>query len=193
MNMMSCCGMNMDCGCQGDKSIFKLIILISLIALGAVFAWEMTSTIKPCILCVYERYPYGIALVLSIFAMWRCRSCTTKMALWLLTLVFLTSLGLAVYHMGVEYRWFSAPAACLTNATGVQTIYDVMRQVGDASTRLPCDQPALTFLGLSLSVYNAIISFLLVCGLINWIRKRNSRVAECCPSNPQNTSCEPRG
>jgi disulfide bond formation protein DsbB len=196
MNMMSSCGMNMGCNCRGDASIFKLVTLISLIALGAVFAWEYSATIKPCILCVYERYPYGAALVVSIFALWHRKN--SKLMLHLLTFIFLISLGLSCYHIAVEQNLLGAPAACMTEMTGVHSVFDVAQQVGAASTRLPCNQAAITFLGLSLTVYNAIVSFLLVVGLIGWSRKRNTCVAECCSSNScstntQNSPCEPRG
>lgn len=193
---MSCCGMNMSCSCQGDKSIFKLVTLISLVVLGSVFAWEYFSSIKPCILCIYERYPYGAALLVSVYALW-CQK-NTKCMLKLLMLIFLISLGLSAYHIAVEQQWVIVPEACVTSMANVQSVYDVAQQVSTAPTRLPCDQAAITFLGLSLTVYNAIVSFLLAVGLISWFRKRNMCVAECCSSNScstdtQNTSCQPRG
>ena len=187
------CGVNVECGCRRAASIFKIISFISVITLVAVFAWEYSTTIQPCILCVYERYPYGAALVLSIFALWRRNHCTTKLMMWLLTLVFLASLGLSGYHVAVEQHWLGSPAACMTNTTGVQSVYDVMQQVNAASTRLPCDQAGIMFLGLSLSVYNAIVSFLLFIGLVGWARRRNSCVSECCASNTKDTACKPRG
>ena len=197
MNMSSC-GVNMNCGCQGDKCIFKMIAVLGAFALMGAFGWEYYTNLKPCILCVYERYPYGVALLVSLFALWHKKSCTNKWSVTLLTVIFLASLGLSVYHIGVEQQWFTVPEACVTSVTAVLSVFDVAQQVTAAPSRLPCDQAAITILGLSLSVYNAMVSLLILIGLVRWSRKRNTCVAECCPSNScsthtQNPPCEPRG
>ena len=185
---ISSCGMNMSCGCQGDQSIFKMLAILSALTLIGAFGWEYYTDLKPCILCVYERYPYGVALLVSLFALWRNQKCSTKMALAALTVTFLVSLGLSCYHIAVEQNLLGAPAACMTEMTAVQSVFDVAQQVAVAPSRLPCDQAAITIFGLSLSVYNAMVSLLILIVLVRWSRKRNTCVAECCSSNSCSTN-----
>src|SRR3990172_10916502 len=43
-----------------------LIVAAGALALGTAFAAQYLGGLQPCILCLYQRYPYGVAIVLGL-------------------------------------------------------------------------------------------------------------------------------
>jgi disulfide bond formation protein DsbB len=75
--------------------------------------WVQTGLeIVPCELCLVERWPYRIALVLSIAALalpGRSRRGIKVVALSAIALVFAASAALAALHVGVEQQYWQSP------------------------------------------------------------------------------------
>ena len=51
-----------------NKSIFQLIIVLSILVLLAAYFIEFILGHKPCNLCLIERIPYFVSIVLCFFA-----------------------------------------------------------------------------------------------------------------------------
>jgi disulfide bond formation protein DsbB len=74
----------------------------------------------------------------------------------LLALVFLVEVGVAVYHSGVEWKFWPGPASCSGGATRVDPAA-LERLLSGAKMGIPqCDKPAWVFLGLSMAGWNAV-------------------------------------
>ncbi len=46
-----------------------LILLASLAVLSAAFAFQYIGGLDPCILCIYQRFPYGVTIGLGAIAL----------------------------------------------------------------------------------------------------------------------------
>src|SRR5581483_12332517 len=78
-----------------------LVVAAGVIALGTAFTAQYWGGLQPCVLCVYQRWPYGIAIALGLLAL----AAGGAARGWLLALAGLTFLaggGIAVFHVGVE-------------------------------------------------------------------------------------------
>ena len=113
---------------------------------------------EPCRLCVYQRFPYivSILLVLSILLIKK----NVKIHLLLLSLVSLLGAVLAFYHFGIEQGFFSESIVCESqNLQEGLTKQDILKQL--KQNTISCKDVNFTLFGLSLASINIIVSFIL--------------------------------
>ena len=82
----------------------KTIFIFSAIALSSAFFIEYILGHQPCNLCILERIPYGLSLVL-ISAIFVFRK-NEKFFILLLIITFIFSLAISFYHYGIEQGFF---------------------------------------------------------------------------------------
>ena len=69
--------------------------------------------LAPCELCYWQRYGYWAAIAVGVVAILQpAGTSRRKVALWLLTLAFVATAGIAVFHVGVEQKWWEGTTAC---------------------------------------------------------------------------------
>ena len=144
--------------------------LATLLALGAIGgAWfsELVLHFVPCMLCLWERWPYyiGLPLVIPVFMLMR-RPGAKKLAaagLVLLGLIFLVSAGLGAYHSGVEWKWFTGPDCGGRLGNAPLSLDDFRKSLSSARVVL-CTEAPMRVLGLSFAGWNAVAS-LVIAGL----------------------------
>ena len=113
---------------------------------------------EACKLCVYQRFPYivSILLVLSILLIKK----NVKIHLLLLSLVSLLGAVLAFYHFGIEQGFFSESIVCESqNLQEGLTKQDILKQL--KQNTISCKDVNFTLFGLSLASINIIVSFIL--------------------------------
>ena len=94
-----------------SNNIFLICILIVIsLTLISVFIIEYVLGHEPCKLCVYQRIPYIIAILLIIKILFF--KTYEKIILFLLFIIFLISLILAFYHFGIEQGFFNESVVC---------------------------------------------------------------------------------
>lgn len=127
---------------------------------GAALVMQHGFGYVPCMLCLWERWPYYLGAPLALLAGLAALAGRPGLARALLLLVALLFAGGAVlgaYHAGVEWKFWPGPASCAgANAapSSAGGLLDQMR-----TTRIvPCDDAAWRLLGISLAGYNALIS-----------------------------------
>ena len=91
------------------KILFSLLIFIILILISA-FLIEYRLDHKPCKLCIYQRIPYFVAVLLILKML--LTTSYQKITLFILALTFLVSASLAFYHFGIEQGFFSESLIC---------------------------------------------------------------------------------
>ena len=95
------------------NNIFLIVILaiISFTIISALIVQYWLGH-EPCRLCLYERIPYFLSMLLitKIFFIKKYERTT----LLILFLVFMSSTVLAFYHFGIEQGFFSESLACTT-------------------------------------------------------------------------------
>jgi disulfide bond formation protein DsbB len=134
---------------------FPIFVLVtSAVVLATVLLAQYWGGLAPCELCLYERWPWDAAVVLSLVAtVAGSRAALPWLAL-LLALVFVAGAGLAFYHVGVEQHWFAGPSACTAGAT--PTSLDALKAQLMRQQPVRCDEPAWTLVGVSLAGWNCL-------------------------------------
>jgi len=135
------------------------IILFLLIAsIVAAYFIEYGMGHKPCRLCLYQRIPYFVSLVLILNFLFLKK--LEKTSLLLLSIVMLVSLVLAFYHFGIEQGFFSESFVCESdNLSKEMTKEELLKQL--SKNTVSCKDVGFTLFGFSLSSINAIFSFIL--------------------------------
>ena len=129
-----------------------LLALASAAILLAVLALQYLGDLPPCPLCVWQRWPYVGVVALGLVG-WRWQP---RPLLGLIALLLLTTAGIGAYHVGVEQGWWALPAGCAAGAEAT-SVEELRLLLLDA--RPSCDQVSFTLFGLSLALWNAVVSF----------------------------------
>jgi disulfide bond formation protein DsbB len=152
--------------------------LLAAVAVG--FAWTMEhwAGLVPCPLCLLERWPFRIAVVIGLVGLVLPRP-WARLALVLLGLVVLADAAIAVVHVGVEHRlWLSPMAAC-------QEPHFAGGSIADRLARLParpskaCEDASYVFdwLPVSLAEMNLLftLAFSGVIATFLWMTRNSER------------------
>ena len=141
----------------------KTIFLFSAIALISAFFIEYILGHQPCNLCILERIPYGLSLVL-ISAIFILRK-NEKFFILLLIITFIFSLSISFYHYGIEQGFFEESAVCgVKDFTENITKEDLLKQLSEKT--VSCKDVTFRILGLSLTSINIVFSILFIITLI---------------------------
>jgi len=142
-----------------NKSLLlNLILFVSFVALISAFFIEYVLGHQPCNLCILERIPYVVAIVIILlnykFSQFE------KIFLVLLIIVFLTATILSVYHFGIEQGFIKESLVCdLKNGSGITSKEDILKQLKEQ--KVSCQDVTFKIFGLSLTTYNIVISILI--------------------------------
>ena len=139
------------------KFLFYLLILISAVIISA-YIIEYNFGYKPCKLCIYERIPYIVAILLIIKNFFS--EAYEKETVLILSIIFALSVILAFYHFGIEQGFFEETLACTAgNFSETLTKDELLEQL--KLNTISCKDVNFKILGLSLASINAIFSFCL--------------------------------
>ncbi len=139
------------------RAFTALVLAASAAVLGAALLSQYWGGLAPCELCLLQRWPWGVAIVISFVAtMAGNRSALPWVAL-LLAAVFAVSAALASYHVGVEQHWFAGPNACSGAATAADTVEALKAQILRQQP-VRCDEVAWSLWGVSLAGWNMLAS-----------------------------------
>lgn len=113
----------------------------------------------PCELCILQRWPHVAAIVIALLILWLGNS---RLLATLGAIAAGAAMGLAIYHSGVELRWWPGPAHCAGGVGGLtgMSAQDLLTKLQSAPV-VRCDEVAWRFLGLSMAAWNAVFSALL--------------------------------
>tara|TARA_B100000929_G_C15378589_1_gene376996 strand:- start:315 stop:794 length:480 start_codon:yes stop_codon:yes gene_type:complete len=141
-----------------NNTILIFILFALSISLISAYMIEYGLGHKPCELCIYQRFPYivSILLVLSILLFKK----NVKIHLLILAIISLLGSILAFYHFGIEQGFFNESIVCETQSLqeglSKQNVLEQLKQ-----NTVSCKNVNFTFFGLSLASINTIVSFVL--------------------------------
>ena len=139
------------------RAVAALALLAAASALGLALASEYWGGLLPCSLCLLERWPYRIAILLGALALVAPRQAIAPL-LWLIVLVMLADAGLAIIHVGVEqHLWQNPISECAAPLLTGSSTLDRMLQLSGRPPQ-PCDRATylIPFLPLSMAAMNAL-------------------------------------
>jgi disulfide bond formation protein DsbB len=138
--------------------LIKLIFLISIVALASAFFIEYKLGHQPCNLCILERIPYLLAILL-ILLNYKFNH-LEKYFLILLRIVFFIATILSLYHLGIEQGFIQESMVCdLKSGSNLLSKEDILKQLQEKS--VSCKDVTFKIFGLSLTTYNILISLLI--------------------------------
>ncbi len=123
--------------------------------LATVYVAQYGFGLWPCTLCYGQRVPYALALVMGALALMPAVDAPSRrIILFHLAGLFFLDAGFALYHAGVEMRWWLGPDTCTGSAVAesVDELTAALAKPGNPR----CDEPAFLFLGISMAGYNVI-------------------------------------
>jgi len=146
------------------KNLLIAIFIISIIALISAYFIEYILGHQPCSLCLYERIPYFVA-ILIILINYKYNK-LEKYFILLLGIIFFMATMLSIYHFGIENGYIQESLLCdLGKGANIIDKDEILKQLEQKS--ISCKDVTFKIFGLSLTSYNIIISFLLTIGLTN--------------------------
>ena len=146
----------------------KIIFLFSFIALISAFFIEYILGHQPCNLCLIERIPYGLSIMI-IMAIFLIRK-NQKFLVMLLILTFIFSFAISFYHFGIEQGFFQESSICgVKNSTEIVTKEDLLKQLSEKT--ISCKDVTFRVFGLSLTSINIVISLLFIITLLKIFKK----------------------
>ncbi len=144
------------------KNLFTGIFLISFVALISAYFIEYVLGHQPCNLCVYERIPYFLA-ILIVLINYKYNK-LEKYLILSLAIIFLIATILSLYHLGIEQGFIQESLLCdLEKGANIVDKDEILKQLQQKS--ISCKDVTFKIFGLSLTNYNIIISLLLTIGL----------------------------
>ena len=146
----------------------KIIFLFSFIALISAFFIEHVLGHQPCNLCLIERIPYGLSIMIIIVIFLIKKN--QKFFVLLLIFTFIFSFAISFYHFGIEQGFFQESSVCgLKSLTENVTKEDLLKQLSEKT--ISCKDVTFRIFGLSLSSINIVISILFIITLLKIFKK----------------------
>jgi disulfide bond formation protein DsbB len=153
------------------------ITAIAAATLAGAWFFQLVLDIRPCPLCLEQRYAYYLAIPLGAFtALAAARGAPRAVLLAGLAILAAAVLGnaaLATYHAGVEWHLWQGPTDCTGEIGNLGSAGNLLQRL-DTVKVIRCDEVQWKFLGLSLAGYNVLIS-LLMAAIAVWGIVKTSR------------------
>jgi disulfide bond formation protein DsbB len=138
--------------------LIKLIFLISVIALVSAFFIEYVLGHQPCNLCILERIPYLLAIIIILLNF--KFSHYEKFFILLLSIIFLAGAIISLYHLGIEQGFIQESLVCdLKSSSNLLSKEEILKQLQEKN--VSCKDVTFKIFGLSLTSYNILISLLI--------------------------------
>ena len=137
-----------------------LIFILTIISLMIISALIIQYWLghEPCALCLYERIPYFLSILLLVRILFTKKN--EKIALLILSLIFVCSSALAFYHFGIEQGFFKESLACTAgDLSKTFSKEQLLEQLIDNT--ISCKDVSFKIFGLSLAAINTIFSLVL--------------------------------
>ena len=139
------------------ETYLKILFLFSITILLFAYAVQFILGYQPCSLCILERIPYVLSIIILIL-----NYSFKKNELFyciLLMIIFAFSFLISVYHFGIEQEFINESNICGTNNVDLIIKDDILKSLGNVTVN--CKNVAFKIFGLSLTTYNMLISVLM--------------------------------
>ena len=141
---------------QNIKKFYIIIFTLSFFSLVAALYVEYILGFKPCTLCVYQRIPYAIALLISLTAFFVGNR---NILLIILGLTYLAGILLSGYHVSIEKGFIEPIFSCTGENIKEDNKEEILKSLNNIKP--DCKDVDFSIFGVSLATLNFIISFVL--------------------------------
>ena len=146
-----------------ENLFYLTIMLISVFSILSALYIEHILSVPACKLCLYQRIPYIFSTIICFFGYFFPKR---KIWIYLLILIFISSLTISGYHLGIEKNIFTEFSGC-TNQT-LNTI-DKSELLEGLNNFLPnCKDINFKIFGFSLATINFLLSIVLTVIIVRY-------------------------
>ena len=150
-----------------NQNIFTINLIASTLILLVVYFLEYVLGMQPCEMCINERYPYFILILLSlIFLVFRKTSDKnqikfSKIIKCLSLLVIFGALIYSFIHVGIERGFIEGFSGCSASLSNIDNAENLLLALEKAPL-IRCDDPVLLFNFISIAESNFVVLALLL-------------------------------
>jgi len=154
-----------------SKNIFFLVVLFSIVAILSAFFMQYILGHAPCKLCIYQRIPYYIIILLGIVTVFFPK--ILKLSSFFLILLLITEFLISNYHTLSTYE--------IISYSGCESaeIPDDIKQLKEAlmsdTLTVSCSNANLKYFGIPLSIYNSFFSLMFLIVITFYVRKEKNQ------------------
>ena len=154
-----------------SKNIFFLVVLFSIVAILSAFFMQYILGHAPCKLCIYQRIPYYIIILLGTVTVFFPK--ILKLSSFFLILLLITEFLISNYHTLSTYE--------IISYSGCESaeIPDDIKQLKEAlmsdTLTVSCSNANLKYFGIPLSIYNSFFSLMFLIVITFYVRKEKNQ------------------
>ena len=137
------------------KIILNFLLVFSVFSILFAFYVEHVLGHKPCNLCILQRFPYILTIILIVIV--TIFKNLQRLVFLLLSLIFLLGTLLSLYHVGIEQGLISESLYVEDNIdTSITDKAEILKQLENKA--VSCKDVTFTIIGASLASINTFIS-----------------------------------
>ncbi len=161
-------GVETRAGAQSAVTAAVLVAAVGAATILGAYYFQYVKGLPPCPLCLEQRIAYYVsiplAIVVALAAGLRAPRGVVTAGLAIIALAMLFNAGLALFHAGVEWKWWPGPQECSGTPDVLAPTGDLLNDLARGRISVVrCDEAAWRdpFGLLSLAGYNVLISIAL--------------------------------
>ena len=146
-------------------SLININFIISALVIIAVFVMQYVFNMTPCDMCLIERYPYYLLIIIglaSIIFKFEKRATIKKIANYASILILLFGFLYTLRHVLVERNLVNLNSGCTSNLSDLSDKSKLLESLNQTPL-IRCDEPTYLFNFISVAEANLIMTFLLLC------------------------------
>ncbi|MDA9167696.1 disulfide bond formation protein B [Candidatus Pelagibacter sp.] len=141
-----------------QKTTLHLILLFSIFALSAAYYIEYILGHQPCNLCLIERMPYVVSIVIILLFIFIQKF--EGFFLIILSITFIIASIISFYHFGIEQGFIKESLVCDLNSNNTDLTKEaLLNQLKEVT--VSCKDATFKILGLSLATINIFTSLII--------------------------------
>ena len=158
-------------------SLININFIISALVIIAVFVMQYIFNMAPCDMCLVERYPYYLLIIIglaSIIFKFEKRATIKRIANYASILILLFGFLYTLRHVLVERGLVNLNSGCTSNLSDLSDKSKLLESLNQTPL-IRCDEPTYLFNFISVAEANLIMTFLLLSITLYFIFLKNER------------------
>lgn len=140
-----------------QKEYLLILFILSIISLTIAFIIEYILGYQPCNLCILERIPYALTIIILIIN-YKFKKNQVFYNILLLQ-IFAFSILISLYHLGIEQGLVKESSVCISDNTNLITKENILNSLKEL--KVSCKDVTFRFFNLSLTTYNMFLSIIM--------------------------------
>ncbi len=141
-----------------NRLLLNGVLVFSILTLCAAYFIQYFLGHEPCNLCLIERIPYVVAIILISLVLFLEKY--EKIISIIIGLFFIFGAIISMYHVGIEKEIFSETLLCnVSNTLDNPSSEEILKELQKKT--ISCKEVTFSLFGVSLATFNTLISILL--------------------------------